>query len=211
MKNAALDIPQGEEYIFGFDEVGRGCIAGPVVAAGVCYSAKSIEYLSNIPKGVLICDSKKLSEPQRMVSQQWLEGVPDLHCVVGISSVEEIQKLNILWASLFAMEKCFDQLQKKISLNSKHPHQLLVDGNILPKSFRSLPSPIQARAVVKGDAHHFVIAAASIIAKNFRDTLMQDLAKDFPQYGWQTNVGYPTPAHKAAVEFYGQTVWHRYL
>lgn len=171
----------------GVDEVGRGPLAGPVIAAAVILDP------ANIPEG--LADSKALSAKKReflnalILQSSWVG--------VGEASVEEIDEINILQASLLAMERAVSALPQV-------PQHLLVDGNKLPKT---LPCP--ATAVVKGDARSQSIAAASIVAKIRRDAIMQDLAQQFPGYGWEKNAGYPTKQHREALVKIGLTPHHR--
>lgn len=171
----------------GVDEVGRGPLAGPVIAAAVILDP------ANIPEG--LADSKALSAKKReflnalILQSSWVG--------VGEASVEEIDEINILQASLLAMERAVSALPQV-------PQHLLVDGNKLPKT---LPCP--ATAVVKGDARSQSIAAASIVAKTRRDAIMQDLAQQFPGYGWEKNAGYPTKQHREALVKIGLTPHHR--
>lgn len=171
----------------GVDEVGRGPLAGPVIAAAVILDP------ANIPEG--LADSKALSAKKReflnalILQSSWVG--------VGEASVEEIDEINILQASLLAMERAVSALPQV-------PQHLLVDGNKLPKT---LPCP--ATAVVKGDARSQSIAAASIVAKTRRDAIMLDLAQQFPGYGWEKNAGYPTKQHREALVKIGLTPHHR--
>ncbi len=172
----------------GCDEAGRGCLAGPVVAAAVI-----------LPKDFshpLLNDSKQLNKLQRnALKVEIMETAIDY----AIAEVDHhtIDKINILKASFLAMHKAVDQLTCK-------PELLLIDGN------RFTPYPFIAhQCIVKGDAKFYSIAAASILAKTHRDDLMEKLAKKFPQYGWEQNVGYPTPAHRKAIGAFGVTPWHR--
>jgi len=171
--------------IAGVDEAGRGPLAGPVVAAAVVLC----------PKGILgLNDSKKLSPAQR----EGLAAEIRARCrfAIGLASVEEIDTLNILWATMLAMERAVAALAVELS-------EVLVDGNRCPKwHWRS-------RAIIGGDASEPCISAASIIAKVTRDRIMVDLAQQHPGYGWETNVGYPTKAHLAALRNLGVTPWHR--
>ncbi|MBO9478667.1 ribonuclease HII [Shimia sp. R11_0] len=177
----------GATRIAGVDEVGRGPLAGPVTAAAVVLDPE------NIPEG--LNDSKKLSAKKRDVLAK------DIHRLAEVSivhvSVAEIDEHNILRASHIAMERAVAGL-------SKAPDHLLIDGNMIPKGLT-----IQSQAVVKGDAKSLSIAAASIVAKTSRDALMMDLAQQFPGYGWETNAGYPSPKHKAALIELGVTPHHR--
>ena len=176
--------------ICGIDEVGRGPLAGPVVAAAV------IIRRNEMPQDILrqINDSKKLTAPKR----EFLFSKIHEFCDVSIAecSVTEIDEINILQASLQAMAQAFQGL-------SVRPTVALVDGNQSPK----LPCTI--KTVVQGDSRSFSIAAASIVAKHYRDGLMTRIANDFPHYGWETNAGYGTAHHMKALEIHGVTPHHR--
>jgi len=172
----------------GCDEAGRGCIAGPVVAAAVI-----------LPRGVDFPDfddSKKLTEKQReKLRIKVLENA--VAYGVGIVSAQEIDEINILNASFLAMHRAIDQLKVR-------PELLLIDGN------RFNPyKGINHQCIVGGDAKYQSIAAASILAKTTRDHIMEEYHKDFPQYNWLKNKGYPTPEHKNAVAEYGVSPIHR--
>ncbi len=172
----------------GCDEVGRGCLAGPVVAAAVV-----------LPKGFihpLLNDSKQLTADLRtQLAEEIMETA--LHYAIAEVDHHTIDQVNILQASFLAMHRAVDQLPIT-------PELLLVDGN------RFSPYPfVPHQCIVQGDSQYFSIAAASVLAKTYRDALMQRLAKDFPHYGWETNVGYPTKAHRAAIQQHGLTPWHR--
>lgn len=172
----------------GCDEVGRGCLAGPVVAASVILPA---DY-----HNPWINDSKKLSKTNR---EELIEEIKDKSVAWAIAeaSVEEIDRINILNASFLAMKRAILQLKMK-------PEHLLIDGN----RWRSdLDFPFTC--VVKGDGKIASIAAASILAKVYRDELMENLALEFPQFAWERNAGYPTKAHREGIEKYGSTIWHR--
>ncbi|MCC1494676.1 ribonuclease HII [Cognatishimia sp. F0-27] len=173
--------------VAGVDEVGRGPLAGPVVAAAVILRE------DRIPVGLQ--DSKKLGAARRealtlQIAQAGLIGI-------GQASVEEIDRINILQATYLAM-------QRAVAALPQVPDHLLVDGNRLP---RDLPCP--ASAVVRGDSLSPSIAAASIVAKTWRDNVMKKIAQHHPGYGWETNAGYPTPCHKKALRDLGVTPHHR--
>ena len=172
----------------GCDEAGRGCLAGPVVAAAVIlpkdYTNKALN------------DSKKLSEKQRTALAHNIKE-DALAYGIAICSPAEIDKLNILWASVEAMHRAINVLQP-------HPEQLLIDGN----RFKKYGTLIHT-CVVKGDATYQSIAAASILAKTYRDELMQQLHEEYPQYGWNKNMGYPTEIHRKAILEHGITPLHR--
>lgn len=172
----------------GCDEAGRGCIAGPVVAAAVI-----------LPRGMDFPDfddSKKLTEKQReKLRVKVLENA--LAYGVGIVSAKEIDEINILNASFLAMHRAIDQLKVR-------PELLLIDGN------RFNPyKGIRHQCIVGGDAKYQSIAAASILAKTTRDHIMEEYHKEFPQYNWLKNKGYPTPEHKNAVAEHGVSPIHR--
>ena len=178
---------QGYVRIAGVDEVGRGPLAGPVTAAAVVLD------VDNIPLG--LNDSKKLTAKIREVLSLELHQCAEV-CIAH-ASVDEIDDINILRASHLAMERAVAGLNPP-------PDFLLIDGNLLPRGLT-----IPAQAVVKGDGRSVSIAAASIVAKICRDHLMVDLAQQHPGYGWETNAGYPSPAHKKALQFLGVTPHHR--
>jgi ribonuclease HII len=176
--------------IAGVDEAGRGPLAGPVVAAAVLWSDDyRVEGLT---------DSKKLSHRQRESLRLELESLlPAGHWAVGSASPAEIDEVNILQATYLAMHRAIAQLQPA-------PTLLLVDGN----RFKVYPG-IEHRCEVKGDARFQAISAASIFAKTERDRLMTALHEEFPHYGWDRNMGYPSPGHRAAIEARGPSPWHR--
>ncbi len=167
--------------VAGVDEAGRGPLCGPVVAGAVIFPDKNIE----IP--VVIRDSKQMTVAQRDAAYDWI--TRNTIWAVGMCSPREIDELNILWASMRAMERAVDAL-------ALQPNFCLIDGNRVPKN-------LNGRAVVKGDAKSLSIAAASIVAKVTRDRLMHELAQKYPEYGWEKNAGYPTPEHLRAIEKYG--------
>jgi ribonuclease HII len=172
----------------GCDEVGRGCLAGPVVAAAVILPKNYTHALLN--------DSKQLSKEDRMALQHDI--VRDaLSWAIAEVSNEEIDVINILNASFKAMHLALDKLLIR-------PDFLLIDGN------RFKPyGDVKYECVIKGDATYLSIAAASVLAKNYRDDLMTKLAEQFPGYGWHTNVGYPTSEHRDGIKAFGITPYHR--
>ncbi len=172
-----------QKIIAGVDEAGRGPLCGPVVAGAVVFLKYDFD---DMP---IISDSKQMSEKQRKVAFDWITNNKDIIWGVGQCSAVEIDELNILWASMRAMERAVDSLKIE-------PEYCLVDGNRVPKN-------LNGTAVVKGDAKSLSIAAASILAKVTRDRLMHELSKQFPQYGWEKNAGYPTVEHLRAIEKYG--------
>ena len=177
----SLEVASGFNLVAGVDEAGRGPLCGPVVAAAVIFTSRDVE----IP--VVIRDSKQMTAKQRAQAYDWI--VQNTVWAVAECAPSEIDELNILWASMLAMERAVDKLGLK-------PQYCLVDGNRLPKNLVGKP-------VVKGDAKSLSIAAASIIAKETRDSIMRDLARQFPQYDWDKNAGYPTKSHLQAIEKYG--------
>jgi len=172
----------------GCDEAGRGCLAGPVVAAAVILPADF--------RHPVLTDSKQLSEKQRIALKDDIKTAA-LAWAVGWCSHEEIDKVNILNASFWAMHRAVEQL-KVI------PQHLLIDGNRF-KKYKDLPHS----CIVKGDSLYYSIAAASILAKTYRDDWMERLDNEFPGYGWKKNKGYPTADHRAAIRAQGVTPYHR--
>ena len=172
----------------GCDEVGRGCLAGPVVAAAVILP---MDY-----SNPWINDSKKLGKNQR---KELIYEIKEnaLAWKIAEATVLEIDLINILNASFLAMTRAVQSL----NINPAH---LLIDGN----RFRSQLT-IPHTCIIKGDGKYASIAAASILAKVYRDDLMEKLAMDFPQYAWERNVGYPTKAHREGISMYGDCIWHR--
>lgn len=172
----------------GCDEVGRGCLAGPVVAASVILPP---DY-----HNPWINDSKKLSKNNR---EELISEIKErsLAWAIAEASVDEIDRINILHASFLAMKRAVLQLNQV-------PDHLLIDGNRW-KSDLTIPFT----CVIKGDGKFTSIAAASILAKVYRDDLMEKLAIEFPHYAWERNAGYPTKAHRDGIEKHGSTIWHR--
>lgn len=172
----------------GCDEAGRGCLAGAVYAASVILPA---DY-----KNELLNDSKKLTENQRYKLREVIER-DALAWAVGIVLPEEIDKINILNASFLAMHRAIDRLVLR-------PQHLLIDGN----RFNRYPD-IPHTTVVKGDGKYLSIAAASVLAKTYRDDYMNRLHEEYPMYDWKDNKGYPTKKHRDAIHRYGVTPYHR--
>ncbi len=177
-----------EFHVFGVDEAGRGPLAGPVVAAAVqiplqLWDAGAVSHLQ---------DSKKVVAKKRTMLADWIRA----HCCWSLAevSVQEIDRLNILKASLCAMARALDQVPADFAL---------IDGPKVP------PTSVPALAVVRGDVRSRSIAAASILAKDHRDRLMQALDADYPAYGWAQNAGYPTARHRRALKDQGPTPHHR--
>ena len=172
----------------GCDEAGRGCLAGSVYAAAVI--------LPSDYQNELLNDSKKLTAKKRYALREEIER-DAIAWAVGIVTPEEIDKINILNASFLAMHRALDQLQVR-------PEAVIVDGNRF-KSYQDLPST----TIVKGDGKYLSIAAASILAKTYRDDYMLSLAEEYPQYDWKSNMGYPTKKHRQAILEHGITPYHR--
>ena len=172
----------------GCDEAGRGCLAGSVYAAAVILPPDYQNELLN--------DSKKLTAKKRYALREEIER-DAIAWAVGIVTPKEIDKINILNASFLAMHRALDQL-------SVRPEAVIVDGNRF-KPYQDLPST----TIVKGDGKYLSIAAASILAKTYRDDYMLSLAEDYPQYDWQSNMGYPTKKHRQAIREHGITPYHR--
>ena len=172
----------------GCDEAGRGCLAGSVYAAAVI-----------LPEGYenpLLNDSKQLTEKRRYELREMIER--DAVCwAVGIVTPEEIDRINILNASILAMHRALDQLTVR-------PEAVIVDGNRF-KRYHDLPHT----TIVKGDGKYMAIAAASILAKTYRDDYMNRLDAEYPQYDWRKNKGYPTKKHREAIRQHGTTPYHR--
>ncbi|MGB0527465.1 MAG: ribonuclease HII [Flavobacteriaceae bacterium] len=176
------------QFEAGIDEAGRGCLAGPVTAAAVIMP-KSFE-LSTVD------DSKKLSHEQRLELRSVIEKEALAYSVVHISH-QIIDQINILQATFKAMHQCVDEL-------SIRPELLLIDGNRFPAYLG-----IIHQCIIKGDAKYQSIAAASILAKTYRDEYMEKLHRKYPQYGWISNKGYPTNKHRSAIKEFGPTKYHR--
>ena len=172
----------------GCDEAGRGCLAGPVVAAAVILPPDFYHPLLN--------DSKQVSTKDRNILRPFIEEHV-LTWAIAICSPQEIDNINILQASILAMHRALDQLNKV-------PDFVLVDGNRFNK-YKTIPHA----TMVKGDARFTSIAAASILAKTHRDEIMLNLHNEFPHYGWDRNMGYPTIAHRKGIEQFGPCEWHR--
>ena len=175
-----------DQPVAGVDEVGRGPLAGPVVAAAVIMDT------NNIPNG--INDSKKLSKKNRLKIADEIK--KNSIYSIAEASVKEIDEINILQASLLAMKRAIEGLSKK-------PMTVLVDGKFKPKT--NLPT----HSIIKGDTQSLSIAASSIIAKVYRDNLMRDFSKKYPEYLWEKNAGYGTKEHLLAIKKCGITPIHR--
>ena len=172
----------------GCDEAGRGCLAGSVYAAAVIFPENYQNEELN--------DSKQLTDKRRKQLREIIQR-DAVAWAVGIVTPEEIDKINILNASILAMHRALDQLKVR-------PEAVIVDGNRF-KPYQSLPHT----TIVKGDGKYLSIAAASILAKTYRDDYMDKLAAEYPQYDWLSNKGYPTKKHREAIRQYGITPYHR--
>ncbi|MBR1901419.1 MAG: ribonuclease HII [Bacteroidaceae bacterium] len=186
----------------GCDEAGRGCLAGPVFAAAVILPPDF--------KNEMLNDSKQLTEKKRYQLREVIEREA-MAWAVGIVDNKEIDKINILNASILAMHRALDQLKVR-------PENIIVDGNrwkpyFSPIALNSQPStlnsPIPATTIVKGDGKFLSIAAASILAKTYRDDFMLRIHEEFPQYHWDKNKGYPAKVHREAIRQFGTTPYHR--
>ena len=172
----------------GCDEAGRGCLAGPVVAAAVL--------LPNHFNNKTLNDSKHLSKKKREILEKIIKD-ESISFGIGVVSPREIDNINILNASFLAMHRAIDQISNKYEL-------LLIDGNRFNKYKK-----VEHKCIIKGDAKYMSIAAASVIAKTARDKIMKDLSEEFPQYSWETNQGYPTKKHRESIKKFGANKYHR--
>lgn len=179
---------QNEFLEAGCDEAGRGCLAGPVVAASVILPKDFFHPLLN--------DSKQLTEEQRNILEPIIKE-NSLCWKIGVCDNHEIDNINILKASFLAMHKAIDQMETQ-------PQLLLIDGNRFYK-YKNIPH----KCFVKGDGRFASIAAASVLAKTYRDKLMLELHEEFPMYGWNENKGYATAKHRNALAQFGECVYHR--
>lgn len=181
----------GYERVAGLDEAGRGCLAGPVLAAAVVFSPET--------ELAVIQDSKALSEPERLEAREQIEQEAEAFAIAKCSP-EEIDELNILQAALKAMRQAASDCHPS-------PDFLLIDGNQWSRTLTEAPWPYET--VIKGDAKSQTIAAASVLAKTERDELMRRLHEEHPEYSWNTNVGYATQQHYNALAEHGATPYHR--
>ena len=172
----------------GCDEAGRGCLAGPVVAAAVILPKNFKQSLLN--------DSKQLSEKKRILLRTEIKEHAIAYAV-GIVDHKEIDEINILNASILAMHRALDQIKNPFN-------SILVDGNRFKKY-----NETEHHCIIKGDGKYLSIAAASILAKTYRDDLMKKLHLEHPQYQWENNKGYPTKSHRAAIKRIGVSQYHR--
>ncbi len=172
----------------GCDEAGRGCLAGPVVAAAVILPADFTHQVLN--------DSKQISEKKRYELRKEIEESAITYAV-GIIDNNEIDEINILKASILGMHKALDSLKKT-------PEHIIIDGNKF-FNYKDIPH----KTIIKGDSKYYSIAAASILAKTYRDDIMNDLHFKYPEYNWKDNKGYPTKQHRQAIKEFGITPFHR--
>lgn len=212
-KNIFISRDQG--FLSGVDEVGRGPLAGPVVAACVLISNISNDVLEILSE-LGVADSKKLTHKKRnlileklgitqlQINKKFKIKILNEEIEYSINEVSErkIEEINILEASLLAMKNSYNILGKDYD----HDGILLIDGNKTPKN---LPEELEAITVVKGDSKSLIIGLASIIAKVYRDNLMENMGREFPGYGLEKHAGYPTKAHMEAIKELGPTIHHR--
>ncbi len=189
----------------GCDEAGRGCLAGSVYAAAVILPP---DYQND-----LLNDSKQLTEKRRYQLREIIER-DAVAWAVGVVSPDEIDKINILNASILAMHRALDQLKVRpeaiiVDGNRFKPYREPITNNNEPITNNREPITIPYTTIVKGDGKYLAIAAASILAKTYRDDYMNELAKEYPQYDWLSNKGYPTKKHRDAIRQYGITPYHR--
>ena len=186
----------------GCDEAGRGPLAGSVFAAAVILDPKLLDTEEHREWLAMLNDSKQLTEKERSFLRPKIEQFAQAWAVVEVTA-EEIDRINILNASIMGMQRALDQL-------SIRPQHIIVDGNKWkPYIPEGQVMEIPARTVVKGDGKYLSIAAASVLAKTYRDEYMLRLHELYPQYHWNTNMGYPTKAHYEAIQQYGITPYHR--
>jgi len=183
-----IQLKYSDKIEVGCDEAGRGCLAGPVVAAAVILP-------SNF-KNKLLNDSKQLSKKNRDLLEEIIKKEA-ISFAIGIVSPQKIDEINILNASFVAMHRAIDKIKGKYEL-------LLIDGNRFNKY-----KEIEHKCIIKGDAKFMSIAAASVLAKTGRDKIMKDLSVEFPEFGWETNQGYPTKKHRIGIKKFGANIHHR--
>ncbi len=183
-----LNYYKEEAIEAGCDEAGRGCLAGPVVAAAVILHPDFTHSILN--------DSKKINEKNRYLLRKEIEETA-ISYAIGIIDNKGIDEINILKASIMAMHKALDSLKTR-------PNHIIIDGNKFIK-YQDIPH----KTIIKGDAKYYSIAAASILAKTYRDDIMKDLHQNHPEYNWKKNKGYPTKEHRQAIKDFGTTQYHR--
>ena len=186
----------------GCDEAGRGPLAGSVFAAAVIFDSSILEHEQHREWLEMLNDSKQLTEKERVFLRPKIEQYAQAWAVVEVTA-EEIDRINILNASIIGMQRALDRLTIR-------PQHIIVDGNKWkPYIPQGEVMQIPAQTVVKGDGKYLSIAAASVLAKMYRDEYMLRLHEQYPQYHWDTNMGYPTKAHYEAIRQYGITPYHR--
>ena len=186
----------------GCDEAGRGPLAGSVFAAAVIFDPQLLGKEEHRKWLEMLNDSKQLTEKERLTLRPLIEQYAMAWAVVEVTA-EEIDRINILKASILGMQRALDRLTIR-------PEHIIVDGNKWkPYIPEGEVMEIPARTVVKGDGKYLSIAAASVLAKTYRDEYMLRLHEQYPQYHWDTNMGYPTKAHYEAIQQYGLTPYHR--
>lgn len=186
----------------GCDEAGRGPLAGGVFAAAVVLDPKLLESEAHCQWLEMLNDSKQLTEKERNYLRPKIEQYAQAWAIVEVTA-EEIDRINILNASIVGMQRALDKLEVR-------PQHVIVDGNKWkPYIPEGQVMEVPARTVVKGDGKYLSIAAASVLAKTYRDEYMLRLHEQYPQYHWDTNMGYPTKAHYEAIRQYGITPYHR--
>jgi ribonuclease HII len=210
---SALMYP-APDYIIGLDEVGRGCLAGPVFAGSFLYSIADAEIIATKLESVRIIDSKMLDAEERSAAEAAIASLgTTARWSVEPASVEEIDEINIHHASLLAMNRALVKVIELACLSQEHRVLILVDGSFIPKQVLSRPEVASGQwktaSLTKGDGRSYAIAAAAIAAKEARDRFMRKLAIIHPQYRWEQNVGYGTPEHRRALTVNGITSWHR--
>ena len=183
----------------GCDEAGRGPLAGSVFCAAVILDP---ERVGDVPEFAWLNDSKQLTDRRRHELRSVIER-DALAWAVGIVTPEEIDRINILRASFLAMHRALDQLKLR-------PEAIIVDGNRFTRYVDpTTKTPVPHACIIKGDAKYLSIAAASFLAKTYRDDYMDQLAEEYPQYDWKKNKGYPTRRHREAIRLHGTTPYHR--
>lgn len=199
MVNDLLPYLKSDRIEAGCDEAGRGCLAGPVFAAAVILPEKFYH--------PLLDDSKKLILRKRLLLREVIKN-QSLAWAVARVDAPKIDEINILNASILAMHLAIDELHRKLksmpNLSFDYPEFLLIDGHRF-KPYMKIPHSCE----IKGDGRFSPIAAASVLAKTFRDDFMQKLHHEYPQYGWNRNMGYPTREHRQAIQLHGITDYHR--
>jgi ribonuclease HII len=194
-------------WVIGVDEVGVGCLAGPVVASAVIYCLDE-EWVQKAKVPCRIADSKLLSEKQLLEAEGWLKAQSNFRSIVCEAHPTRIDEVNIYWARMEVLAQAVLSILSASEGCAEDELVIYVDGPVIPPLLKAR-SELRIIAESKADLRYFPVAAASIIAKNHRDTLMTELAKTFPVYGWERNVGYATSEHREALREHGMSPWHR--